>query len=334
VNQWSRVAEVAGKLEQIYQQGLDRFNGQDYESCVLFMSQVLDEVLVHSMALHYLAVSEEKLRQKRLNHATRQEAAALLTTVRTAHRQGEPKKVIETVSKLLTVDSESMEARWYRRAAETRLTTSSHTRAGSIVSPQKVRTRLQRDQQRDLKATLIVPAMISTQRRNNGVWVLGGAGLLFLALVGLFWGFMGNESKATPVSTAATGPSSLTKVRTSPFDDEEAVILYLPTANDVATSTTGPSLNSVIPRELPAGAETVVRVFGRDFSSDASVVLIRGARGIDVLSVRVLSQELLEATLRVPDDAVGRQIALTVTNSDGPRSNVLDLSVVELLTFE
>ncbi len=41
VNQWSRVAEVAGQLEEVYQQGLDKFNAQDYEGAVLSMSQVL-----------------------------------------------------------------------------------------------------------------------------------------------------------------------------------------------------------------------------------------------------------------------------------------------------
>jgi hypothetical protein len=90
----------------------------------------------------------------------------------------------------------------------------------------------------------------------------------------------------------------------------------------------------VIPKDLPAGAETVVRIFGRDFSSNADVTLIRGTRGIDVLAVQVLSEELLEATLRVSDDAVGRTIALTVTNPEGPRSNALELSVVSPLSFE
>ena len=111
-------------------------------------------------------------------------------------------------------------------------------------------------------------------------------------------------------------------------------MLHVPTPNETAATATSPSLNSVIPRELPEGSETVARIFGRDFSSSAKVVLIRGTRGIDLLSVRVLSQELLEATLRVPDDAVGRQISLTVTNADGPRSNALDLSVVRALSLE
>jgi hypothetical protein len=332
VNQWSRVAEVAGQLEQIYQQGLDRFHAEDYEGCVLFMSQVLDEVLVHSMALHYLAQSEEKLRQRRLEDAARQEASSLLTAVRTAHRQGEPKAVLSAVTKLLRVDPESMEARWYRRAAETRLTTSSHTRAASVVSPRQVRSRLQRDQQQALKATLIVPAMVPSQRRTNGVWLLGGAGLLFLGLVGLFWGFMtGGETKARTDSIDA--PSPATQVRTSPFENQDAVVLHVPTP-DATSPSTGPSLNSILPKDLPAGAETVVRIFGRDFSPEVEVTLIRGTRGIDVLAVQVLSEELLEATLRVPDDAVGRTIALTVTNPQGRRSNALELSVVEPLAFE
>jgi hypothetical protein len=337
VNQWSRVAEVAGRLEEVYQQGLEKFNAQDYEGCVLLMSQVLDEVLVHSMALHYLSQSEEKLRQTRLDDAKHQEATTLLTTMRTAHRQGDPQKVIETVANVLAVDPESMEARWYRRAAETRLTTSSRSRAGSVVSAREVRSRLRQSQQgADLKPTLIVPAMASSsEERSIGVWILAGVGLLFLALVGLFWGFMGGkESKAAPVPTASHSPS---KVRVSAFDDEDAVILHVPdgsSSTDGAGAITGPSINSALPKELLAGAETVVRVFGRDFSPSAKVVLIRGRRGIEVLSVQVVSEELIETTLRTADDARGRQVSLTIANPEGPRSNAVQLRVVAVTSVE
>ena len=300
VNQWSRVAEVAGQLEEVYQRGLDQFNAQDYEGAVLMMSQVLDEVLLHSMALHYLSQSEEKLRQKRLDEGKHQEAKILLTAMRDAHRQGAPQEVIEMVTKVLAVDPESMEARWYRRAAETRLTSSSRSRAGSVVSPRKVRSRLQQQAAADLKPTLVVPAMApSAQARSLGVWLLGGTGVLFLSLVALFWGFTGSQdSKAAPVPSTINSPS---KVRVSAFDDEDAVMLNVNPRNN-ADATSGPSINSALPKELSVGVETVLRVFGRDFVPGARLVLIKGSRGIDVLSVNVISDELIEATLRTPED--------------------------------
>ncbi len=67
VSQWSNVAAQADLLEEVYQQGIESFNKGAYEDCVLKMSQVLDEVPVHTMSLHYLASSEEKLRQQRLS---------------------------------------------------------------------------------------------------------------------------------------------------------------------------------------------------------------------------------------------------------------------------
>ena len=330
VNQWSRVAEVAGQLEVVYQQGLDKFNAQDYEGAVLMMSQVLDEVLVHSMALHYLSQSEEKLRQKRLDEAKHGEATTLLTAMRTAHRQGDPKEVIEIVTKLLAVDPESMEARWYRRAAETRLTSSSHTRGGSVVSPRKVRSQLQQQAAADLKPTLVVPVMApAAQERSLGVWLLAGTGVLFLGLVSLFWGSMGSQDSKAVVPTS----SNPSKVRVSAFDDEDAVIINVGPGNDAST-VAGPSLNSVLPKDLPAGVETVVRVFGRDFNPSARIVVIKGARGIDVLSVNVVSEELIETTLRTPDDGAGRQFSVTVLNPGGQRSNPLELTLVDPLSVE
>ncbi len=131
------------------------------------------------MALHYLSQSEEKLRQKSLDESKHQEATTLLVAMRTAHRQADPKEVIDIVTKVLAVDPESMEARWYRRAAETRLTSSSHTRGGSVVSPRKVRSRLQQQDAAALKPTLVVPVMSSSaQQRSLGVWLLAGAGAL------------------------------------------------------------------------------------------------------------------------------------------------------------
>ena len=253
--------------------------------------------------------------------------------MRTAHRQGDPKEVIEIVVKVLAVDPESMEARWYRRAAETRLTSSSRTRAGSVVSPRKVRSRLEQQAAADLKSTLVVAAMASSaQERSLGVWLLAGTGVLFLGLVGLVWGFMGSEdSKAAPVPSTTNSPS---KVRVSVFDGEDAIMLNLPSPNDNVEAMSGPSINSALPKDLPAGVETVVLVFGRDFTPGAKLILIRGSRGIDVLSVNVVSEELIETTLRTPEDGAGRQFTLTVINPEGRRSNPLQLTVVDPLSLE
>jgi hypothetical protein len=332
VNQWSRVAEVAGQLEEVYQQGLDKFNAQDYEGAVLMMSQVLDEVLVHSMALHYLSQSEGKLRQKRLDEAKHQKAKTFLTAMRRAHQKGMPQEVIEIVTKVLAVDPESMEARWYRRAAETRLTSSSRSRAGSVVSPREVRSRLQQQAAGNLKPTLVVPTMApSAQERSLGVWLLAGTGVLFLGLVGLVWGFMGSQdSKAAPVPSTSNSPS---KVRVSAFDDDDAVMLNV-SPNGNADTMSGPSINSALPKELPVGSETVVRVFGRDFTPGAKLVLIKGSRGIDVLSVTVMSEELIETTLRTPEDGAGRQFSLTVVNPGGQRSNPLQLTLVDPMSLD
>jgi hypothetical protein len=119
ISQWSNLAAAAGQLEGIYQKWIDCFSGEDFQGCVDRMSEVLDSVPVHSMALHYLSQSEEKLRQAKLDPERHQEAVNILTEMRTAHREGDAKRVIESANKLLNIDPESLEARWYRRNAET-----------------------------------------------------------------------------------------------------------------------------------------------------------------------------------------------------------------------
>jgi hypothetical protein len=66
-------------------------------------------------------MSEENLRRERLRESERKEATALLAAMRDAHRKGEAAAVIEKANRLLALDKESLEARWYRRNAEARL---------------------------------------------------------------------------------------------------------------------------------------------------------------------------------------------------------------------
>ena len=110
VSQWSHVAAQADLLEEIYQRGVAAFNAGSFGECVEKMSQVLDEVPVHAMSLHFLAMSEEHLRRERLSESDRKEAAAILTAMRDAHRKGEAAAVIEKANRLLALDKESLEA--------------------------------------------------------------------------------------------------------------------------------------------------------------------------------------------------------------------------------
>ncbi len=202
------------------------------------MSQVLDEVPVHAMSLHYLAMSEEHLRRERLSDAARKEAAGVLTAMRDAHRKGEPAAVIEKANRLLALDKESLEARWYRRNAEARL------RAVSVGVGAKERwdaRRRERSRAREAKSFGYVPAKESRfhpgQKREvevaalpsahesssgKGIWVLVGTGVLFLGLVGMWLSSIGS---AKPQAKAS--PPELPGVRTSPFEgvEEDGTVL-------------------------------------------------------------------------------------------------------------
>ena len=80
--------------------GVQAYGKGEYEDCVAKMSQVLDEVPVHAMSLHYLASSEERLRRQRLSDDARQEASKLLSAMRDAHRHGESDLVTEKANAL------------------------------------------------------------------------------------------------------------------------------------------------------------------------------------------------------------------------------------------
>jgi hypothetical protein len=323
ISQWSNVAAAAGQLDEIFRQGIEHFSKGDLEACVMRMSEVLDAVPVHSMALHYLAQSEEKIRKQRLDDKLHQEAAGLLAFMRRAHRQGESERVIETANKLLEIDPESMEARWYRRNAETRLTPSSHTHAGSVASRSRYPSSFQ--ESLAVKPTLVtpMPAASMEQSRSAAIWLLGGAGLLFLALIAMVWGFgSGGKDKPPPKNEAKA--SSPSQVRPSAFENEEAVMLYIPDQKLESR----PTINSVLPKELVSGVDTKIRLFGSNFSPDTRVVAASVAGDVDVLDLQIVSGELVEAVILVSPSIRSGEISLIAMNPDGARSKKQTLHVV------
>lgn len=335
VSQWSNVAAAAGQLEGIFKKGIDCLSAGNFQECVDRMSEVLDAVPVHSMALHYLSQSEEKIRQQRLSPEKHQEAAEALAEMRTAHREGEAKRVIEAANKLLAIDPESLEARWYRRNAETRMVPS-RTRDGSVMSSRKQPSSFTTPP--ELNPTLIVPAAAlgASQSRSYGIWILGGVGILFLSLIALVWTFNGNLDFQVEAETNS-------KVRVSPFDDlENDVVIQVPQkkapppgrdANAVrrqrqSAPTLPPSINNMFPNELPTGGEIAIQVFGSNFAPGASL-LTDGAPGeVEIISARAMSPTLMEATLGLTGEATGKEFSLTAMNPNGEQSLPISFRVI------
>jgi serine/threonine protein kinase len=325
VGQWSNVAAVADRLDQTFRDGIECFAKEELEGCVSRMSEVLDQVPIHSMALHYLSQCEEKLRQQRLEPALRQETTTLLGEMRNAHRQGEPSRVIEAANRLLTIDAESMEARWYRRNAENRMTPASHTRGGSVVSTSRVSVLAAPNSASGAEPSLVSPnRWASTEpNRSQGMWIMAGAGILFVALIALAWGFGGSLDVGSSVGEARH--QSPSKVRPSLFEDEEAVVVHVPTK---AASVEHPSINSVLPKDLVAGDATTVRLFGSNFLADTRVLPASTAGDIELVAVKVVSRELIEATIRPSPQIRWGELSLFVMNPNGGRSSSQTLGIV------
>jgi serine/threonine protein kinase len=323
ISQWSNIAAAAGQLDEIFRQGIECFSKDDFKGCVERMSEVLDAVPVHSMALHYLAQSEEKLRQKRLDAQQHQDATELLSQMRKSHRQGEPQNVIGVANKLLQIDPESMEARWYRRNAETRLMPSSHTKAGSVVSRSRFPSRFQESP--GGKPTLVMPAhAASVDASSVRMWVLGGAGILSLALIAMVWGF-GGAPKEKPTPKQEAEVSNPSQLRASEFENEEAVVLNVPGQKSMESK---PSINSVLPKELAPGVDTKIRLFGNNFDPETRIVAASVSGDVDILAFEVTSEELIEAILFVSPDLTNGEVSLFVMNPDGARSTTQTLPVI------
>jgi serine/threonine-protein kinase len=330
VSQWSHVAAQADLLEDIYEQGIAAFNAGNFADCVEKMSQVLDEVPVHAMSLHYLAMSEEKLRRKRLNDSERNEAQGLLTAMRDAHRKGEAATVIDNANRLLLVDKESLEARWYRRNAEARLRAVSvgvgaKERASAAGGGRSVAGTLSREGQKSFgyvpakesrfhpgrKPEVEVQAPLASSRESTGgkgIWILVGTGVLFLGLVGLWLSSIG-----APKPAVQANPTTLPGVRTSPFEgiDEDGTVVLQVTRPPAAFS-----LKQVIPTSIVAGTPTKVGLFGEGLSENLVVVAGLGA---SILSTEFPNEGLIEVEVLAEREG---EILIEVSNPQGQRETV------------
>jgi serine/threonine protein kinase len=329
VSQWSHVAAQADLLEEIYQRGVEAFQAGKFADCVEKMSQVLDEVPVHSMSLHYLAVSEEKLRKERLGDRERKSAAAVLSSMRDAHRRGDASLVIEKANQFLAIDKESVEARWYRRNAEARLRAVSvgvSTGARAAGPGRSVAGTLSRegpksfgyfpaqDERGKKRPAAVTPAVAAPRASSGakGIWLLAGAGALFLGLVGMWLGSFGG----TPPAASADPETTLPGVRTSPFDgvDEDGtVVLQLPHPEKNPFA-----IRQVIPTSIVAGSAVRVGLFGEGFTEDM-VVSVTGEEA-SVLSTIFHDATHVEIEIVAPDPIP--EIVLVLTDREGRRETI------------
>jgi hypothetical protein len=286
---------------------------------------VLDEVPVHAMSLHYLAMSEEHLRRERLSETARKEAAALLTAMRDAHRKGEAAIVIEKSNRLLALDKESLEARWYRRNAEARLRAVSvgvgpkdrgRTAGGTLSRegaksfgyvPAKGGSRFHPGQNRPVEAAPM-PSSQESSSSGKGLWILAGTGVLFLGLVGMWISAIGNGKPA-----AKADPPSLPGVRTSPFEGVDAdgtVVLQ------VSRPKPSFAIKQVIPTSIAPGTPTKIGLFGEGFADN--LVIVPG-QGASVLTTEVKNEGLLEIDVVAEQEG---EILIEVTNPQGHKETV------------
>jgi serine/threonine protein kinase len=327
VSQWSHVAAQADQLEDLYQQGVEAFNDGDYSGCIDRMSQVLDDVPVHAMSLHFLAMSEEKLRKERLAPDAHTRATELLHAMRDAHRRGDGEVVMEKANLLLEIDRESLEARWYRRNAEARLRAVSvgHGARGSVTSARSVAGAMSQTGGRSFgyvpsqrKTAFSSPAAYapeasrptSSSSQSKGLWVLVGVGGLFIALV-VVW----LAAFQTPEPRAAAAPTALPGVRTSPFenmDEDGTIVLQVP-----STPASSLSVERAIPTTIVGGEATKVGLFGSGFTETTTVRVVD--EDATLLATTVRSETEIDIEL-LPVDGVD-SIELLVEDR-GARSSI------------
>ena len=315
--QWTNIAVAVGQLEKIYRDGIERFSSGDFHGCVERMSQVLDEAQVHSLALHYLTQAEDKLRQQRLDATRRREVNGLLAYMRRAHQQGESLRVIETARKVLALDPESMEARWYRRTSEQRMTPSLTRHA---VSPSATLRRFANVAMRKEEPLVLESLPIATPSSGVAYWYAAAAAALLLGVMGFAWVFTGTSRAQASAARERAGSKPPAGSRLSVFDsaeDDSVVSIVLP------SNTAPPTIRSAFPSELSGGEESEVLVSGQNFHPQAKVVLIHGDRSMplaEVLSSTVTNDSLIHARLRVVANPSGAPVVLAVEQPNGNRS--------------
>jgi hypothetical protein len=333
VSQWSNVAAQADLLEEVFGRGVASFNKGAYEDCVLKMSQVLDEVPVHAMSLHYLASSEEKLRQQRLRNDERRRASKYLAAMRDAHRSGDSNVVTEKANALLVVDPESLEARWYRRHAEARLRASivggRVQRASATSSPKPQPGSVARTSASfgyvpsrpggltptaEPNPEMMPSGGISSTGAGSskGMWVLGAVALVFLVLIAIW---LPNFGESKPAVSA--DPARFPGVRDSPFndmDDDDSIVLHVPRPAFV--------LSYVIPTSIETGTPRTIGLFGSGFPDNVTVSV--ADETVTVLSSRVRSPEHIEVELLASERR--DRVEIIVTGSGSFRAS-LELAV-------
>jgi len=292
-------ARMPESLESIYEEGVEAFNVDAFETSAEHMGRVLDARPTHDAALRYLAESEAKLRQLKLNESDRKRVDELLSGVREAHRRGDAAVVMATVHDVLELDRDSVEARWYRRGAESRL---------SSPSPRAVPATTRDPSRKPIVVEMVKPAVADRSRR--AAWLGASAAALAAIVIGIW---MVGSTTEPPIASAQ--PIALPGVRESPFDTidpDGTIVLRLPTtATDPEVSTL--ELRYIVPTVIPAGGTATVGLFGEGFAESATVDMRREDGSI--LAVKVHDQGHIEVTLA---PRTGKEsIELLLDNGDG-----------------
>jgi hypothetical protein len=250
--------------------------------------------------------------------------------MRDAHRKGEAATVIDKANRLLLVDKESLEARWYRRNAEARLRAVSvgvgaKERASAAGGGRSVAGALSRGGQKSFgyvpakesrfhpgrNHSIEVEAPLASSRESSGgkgIWILGGTGILFLGLVALWLSSIG-----APKPAVQANPTTLPGVRTSPFEgiDEDGTVVLQVTRPPASFT-----LKQVIPTSIVAGTPTKVGLFGEGLSENLVVVAGLGA---SILSTEFSNEGLIEVEVLAEREG---EILIEVSNPQGQRETV------------
>jgi hypothetical protein len=139
----------------------------------------------------------------------------------------------------------------------------------------------------------------------------------------MIWGFSDSLKDKPSPKQRATAPV-LTQARPSEFENEGAVLLHVP----VKAPDSKPTISSVLPKELFPGVDTMIRLFGNNFDPETRIITASVSGDVDVLTLKIVSEELIEATLLVSPEMENAEVALFALNPDGARSRKQVLQVL------